>query len=37
MIDNVTQAGTYCYALKEINGNGDAVWIESHIAKAIVN
>ncbi|BAP54300.1 hypothetical protein THII_0003 [Thioploca ingrica] len=37
LIDNVTQAGTYCYALKEINGNGDAVWIESHIAKAIVN
>lgn len=37
MTDNVTQAGTSCYALKEIKGNGDAVWIEGYIAKAIVN
>jgi hypothetical protein len=36
MADSVA-AGTYCYALKEVNENGDAVWIESHLAKAVVN
>lgn len=36
MSDNVMQAGTYCYALKEINKKDNAVWIGSHIVKARV-